>query len=483
MNQKAINSFIYKWRYAIGYTVLVIIFAVAIALAGLYAPGGLTQSEINTLAITNSLSKDSVNLVNIPFHGLQLLVLKLLGVSVLTVKIPAMIFAIASIVAIFFLLKRWFKSNITILSMLIMATTSQLIFLAQSATPQILYVLYSAIIILFSSLILQKAQKPLLWKILLAVSVGISLYTPFFIYINTCLFIAALIHPRTRYHILRKSQRINWLIALGAFALVVAPIVYMSLSNIDVISQLIGLNYLSSFDLLGSIKTLFQTYFWASPILVNDQIAPIFDFASVFIIILGGITLFMNRYTARSYVITAWLIITLPILLANPGYVAVIMVPLFILLTLGTETLLNEWYKLFPKNPYARAIGLISAVALISVMVFGGADRYMNGYRHMPEAVNNSSIDLTLLSKHLVKYPAKVQLIAADDELPLYQTFARFNDHDIIVATSSEARESTNILITAAARESADTNDLEMVSIITNDRASDGDRFYLYKAK
>ena len=104
MNQKAINSFIYKWRYAIGYTVLVIIFAVAIALAGLYAPGGLTQSEINTLAITNSLSKDSVNLVNIPFHGLQLLVLKLLGVSVLTIKIPAMIFAIASIVAIFFLL-------------------------------------------------------------------------------------------------------------------------------------------------------------------------------------------------------------------------------------------------------------------------------------------------------------------------------------------------------------------------------------------
>ena len=163
MNQKAINSFIYKWRYAIGYTVLVIIFAIAIALAGLYAPGGLTQSEINTLAITNSLSKDSVNLVNIPFHGLQLLVLKLLGVSVLTIKIPAMIFAIASIVAIFFLLKRWFKSNITILSMLIMATTSQLIFLAQSATPQILYVLYSAIIILFSSLILQKAQKPLLW--------------------------------------------------------------------------------------------------------------------------------------------------------------------------------------------------------------------------------------------------------------------------------------------------------------------------------
>lgn len=197
-----------------------------------------------------------------------------------------MIFAIASIVAIFFLLKRWFKPSITILSMLIMATTSQLIFLAQSATCQILYVLYSALIILFPSLILQKAQKAITlenhsWP---SASVLVSIHR-FFIYINTCLFIAALIHPRTRYHILRKSQRINWLIALCAFALVVAPIVYMSLSNIDIISQLIGLNYLSSFDPLGSIKTLFQTYFWTSPILDNDQIAPIFDFASVFIII------------------------------------------------------------------------------------------------------------------------------------------------------------------------------------------------------
>lgn len=482
MNQKPINLLIYKWRYVIGYTVLVLLFSLAIVLAGLYAPGGLTQSEIDALALTNSLNTNSLNIINLPFHGLQLLCLQLFGVSVFTIKLPAMIFAIGSIVAIFFLLRRWFKSSIAILSMLIMATTSQLIFLAQYATPQILYVFYSALILLFSSLILQKAQRPLLWKICLALSVGLSFFTPFFIYINFGLLAAAVIHPRTRYHLSRKSQHLNWLVASVILLVLAAPIAFFSLQDFSVILQLTGVESLNSITLLDNIKTLFQTYFWTTPIVVHDQISPIFDFASVFIILLGGLTLFRYRYTARSYVITAWMLLTLPILIVNPSYVAIVFVPLFILLTLGMETLLNEWYKLFPKNPYARGLGLILAIGLVSVMIFSGVDRYMNGYRHMPEAVNNTNSDLRLLDKHLVKHPARVQLIVSEQEASLYKAYARFNKHDIIVTTEPNARESTNILVTNSARSSVNPESLTLVSVATNDRQAEGDRFYLYKA-
>ena len=104
MKREPINLLLYRWRYAIGYTALILVFMLAIALAGLYAPGGLTQHEIDTLAVTNTLGSSSVNLVNLPFHGLQLLSLKLFGVSVLTIKLPAMLFAIGAVVAIFFLL-------------------------------------------------------------------------------------------------------------------------------------------------------------------------------------------------------------------------------------------------------------------------------------------------------------------------------------------------------------------------------------------
>ena len=483
MKREPINLLLYRWRYAIGYTALILVFMLAIALAGLYAPGGLTQSEIDTLAVTHSLGSTTVNLVNLPFHGLQLLSLKLFGVSILTIKLPAMLFAVGAIVAIFFLLRRWFKPNITILAMLIMATTGQLIFLAQSATTQILYVFYSALILLFASLILQKAQKPLLWRLALATSVALSIYTPYFFYINAGLLIAAFIHPRTRYHILRRSQRLNWLGAGALFVLLMSPLVLGIIKDSTILHELAGLSYLSSLDVLDNVKTLFQTYFWVQPVLVNDQIAPIFDFTSLFIIVLGGLALFRHRYTARSYVITGWLLLTLPILIIDPGLVALVVVPLFILLALGIETLLHEWYKLFPKNPYARSFGLILAVGLIGIMVFSGIDRFMNGYRHMPEAAGNSSVDLVLLKQHLAQRPAKVQIIATETELPLYHIYARFSKDEVIVTSDVSERASTNILVSHAAREQLNRDDLELTAIITNDRSADGDRFYLYKVK
>ena len=199
--------------------------------------------------------------------------------------------------------------------------------------------------------------------------------------------------------------------------------------------------------------------------------------------ILGGLALFRHRYTARSYVITGWLVLTLPILIINPSLVAVILVPLFILLALGVETLLHEWYKLFPKNPYARSFGLVLTVGLIGVMVFSGIDRFVNGYRHMPEAAGNSSVDLILLKQHLTKHPAKVQIIASEAELPLYQVYARFGEREVVATSDPTERASTNILVSRAAREQLDTTGLSLTAIVTNNRSADGDRFYLYKVK
>jgi hypothetical protein len=144
---------------------------------------------------------------------------------------------------------------------------------------------------------------------------------------------------------------------------------------------------------------------------------------------------------------------------------------------------LHEWYKLFPKNPYARSFGLVLTVGLIGVMVFSGIDRFVNGYRHMPEAAGNSSVDLILLKQHLTKHPAKVQIIASEAELPLYQVYARFGEREVVATSDPTERASTNILVSRAAREQLDTTDLSLTTIVTNNRSADGDRFYLYKVK
>lgn len=480
MKQQLAHLSLYRWRYAIGYGVLGVLFALSVVTAGLYAPGGISQMEIETIARTNQLADGIFALPDLPFHAVQLASFSLFGVSILTIKLPSIIFSIISAVAIFFLLRRWFKPNIVILSMLIMAATGQFIFLAQQATPHILYVMYSALILLFASLILQRAKGKHIWKIALGISMALSLYTPYFIYINLGLFIAACIHPHPRHYLLKRSERLNWAFALLAASFVILPLAYLCMQSPELVSALLGI-HLADLDLLANIKLLVQSYFWVQPIVVHGQILPIINFSSLALILLGLIVLFQHRYTARSYVIAAWLLLTPPVLIISPHLTAIVIVPLFILLTMGIETLLSEWYKLFPENPYARGVGLVLTITLIGTMIIAGADRYANGYRHLPRAAHEFSTDISLLTKELQKRPAKTELIVDETEYPVYHAMARHNTSALIVMTSPDNITTQNVLFTRKARETHAPYAWELQRIVTNGHAEQGDRFYLYK--
>ena len=146
--QKVTDIFLYRWRYAFGYTLLVLLYIGAVTVSALHAPGGLSQAEIDMVNTTNHLkfSSEGLAVTNLPFHLLQLAFFKLFGVSLLTIKAPAVLLSIISSIAIFFLLKRWFKPSTTILSLLIMISTGQFLFIGQSAAVGVLYILYTCLL-------------------------------------------------------------------------------------------------------------------------------------------------------------------------------------------------------------------------------------------------------------------------------------------------------------------------------------------------
>lgn len=480
MKQQLANLLLYRWRYIVGYGLLAMLFVLAVITASLYAPGGVTQAEITAIERTNLVAAGNFSVPNLPLHLVQWLSFTVFGVSLFSIKLPAIIFSTIAAVALFFLLRRWFKPNVAILSMLIMTTTGQFMFLAQHATSQILYVMYSALILLFASLILQKAKGHLLWKICLAASVALSCYTPYFIYINLVLLVAALFHPHTRHHLMRRPQRLNWFIAFSVLILLVAPLAYICYQTPELLTKIIGHESLE-LDILANILIIVKSYLWIEPIMTGSHIAPIMDFSSLALVTLGAIVLLRHRYTARTYVIAAWLLLTLPILLFRPQLTAAMIVPLFILLAVGVETLLSEWYKLFPKNPYARGAGLVLLIGLIGLMVFSGVDRFTRGYRHLPMAVHGFSKDISLVRQQLNTDNAKAGLIVSADELPLYSALASYDDYDLSVSTNPHDVQSSNMMVTHDALKSVH-KDWTLRRIVTNDRTTDGDRLYLYKA-
>ena len=493
------NWTIYRWRYVLGYGALILLFIAAVTAAGAYAPGGLSQQEIDMIGITNQVDlfkPSTYAITNLPFHLLQSLSFLLLGTTILSTKLPAIILSIAVAISLFFLLRRWFRPNVAILSMLIMVATGQLIFLSQSFTPGILYVLYTTLILLFASLVVQRAKYQQLWKIALGITLGLSMFTPYFWYINLGLLAVALIHPHPRHFLISRRYRKSWIPAIIVSLVIFGAAVYLGITQPTFGKVAFGIESLN-FDLLANAKTLLQTYFWIPPVVVNGQIMPIMDFASLALIVLGFMRTIRERSTARSYMIWIWLLLAIPLLLVRPDLTAIITVPLFILLAIGIETLLREWYGLFPKNPYARGVGLVLMVGLISVMTLSGIDRYTHGYKYTPEVAEAFNADLTLLnSMELTPRGESSALIIIDaHEEPLFRAYTKSvikhsdlefdTDRTQFPAPSSGSDKST-IIVSNAARarlQQPNASDWQLVSILTNDRSTDADRLYIYKAR
>lgn len=485
MKKTLSTLFFYRWRYPLGYSALVLTLLAVMAIALLHAPGGLTAAEINNLAPTEQLLQGNPQAVNLPLHALQAISFLLLGVSMVSIKLPSIVLAALSAIAIFFLLRRWFKPGIATLSLSLMIATGQFMYIAQHFSGGVLYIFWTSLILLCASLVMQRARSPLVWKVALAVSVAFSLYTPYFWYINLGLCIVALIHPHTRHLLLAKKYRAGWLVAGSVFAFCIAPLALLCVLQPAHLSQLFGWEALQTPTLEG-IKVLAWTYVWPAPTIVYGQVLPALDISALALIVLGGLLSLQRWHTARSYMIGAWMILSLPILLFIPHMSVLITVPLFILLAAGVESLLTQWYKLFPRNPYARGVGLLLLVALIGVMTISGVNRYVHSYHDIPTVAAEHSNDLALLRGNVMKeLPANAhaKLLVSQEEQQFYEIVTKRSPRiPLEVATQIDPTQQATIIVTQRAHQTfSPPKEFSLQRVITNSHHHSSDRFYLYK--
>jgi hypothetical protein len=146
-------------------------------------------------------------------------------------------------------------------------------------------------------------------------------------------------------------------------------------------------------------------------------------------------------------------------------------------MAMGISTLLSNWYQLFPRNPYARLAGLIPLAVLIGGMVLSGVNRYMYGYQYDPQTAGNFSEDLRLVNEQLGKKEGTVAMIVGEKEVPFYQVIAHHQD-DILVSTASTPASAPTTIVSRAAYTKTKT---EPWRIITDSKANEADRFYIYK--
>ena len=473
MNKLDVSDFfIYRYRYILGYGLIGLLLVGLLFFAALYVPNGLAQSEINSVVTSDSLSFRPLTqavIINLPYHLLQKASLALFGVSNLTVKLPSIILGLSSAVCLLFLLRHWFKPGIAVIVSTVAIITGQFLLVAQSGSPGILYLFWPIVLLLLATLVAKKYQPNTLWKVLFFIAAALSLYTPLSLYILIAFIAAVLSHPHLRY-LARQLSKLKLLIALTASVLLVLPLGWRIVQEPRLGLTLLGIPGQWS-GLKANIIQLAQEFFGFTLSSSTNLMIPVFGLASMVLIALGVYKVIRSRNTVQSYLIAAWSLCLLPILIINPTYTGIAFVPLVLLLAIGFETLLHNWYQLFPYNPYARVAGLIPLIVLLGVLAVSGVDRYVYGYYYNPTVVKGFSKDLVLLPKD-TKY-----IVVSQAELPFYSVVAKHHSKMTVLTTVPAADSFT---MTQAAR-SQPVIGYTIDKIISSARQKHADRFYVYK--
>lgn len=459
---------LYRWRYIIGYSAIGLLLAGLLLFAGLYLPGGLSTSEhtsvIRSTAMTFS-DPSTLAIQNAPYYLLQKGVFHLFGISIFTIKLPSLILALASAIGLTLLLRRWFKPNIAVLASFIAISTGQFIYIAQHGTPSVLYIFWPIALLLLGTQITRGKKWRFLWKVLFSVVAALSLYTPLGTYPLLAVLLAVVFHPHLR-AIIRRLSRVRLSIVTAIFLVLIAPLFWFITINPQLGLTLLGAP--TNWQGFGTnAVTVLKQYFLFWDPSITTVMTPVFGLGSALLIILGLYRLIRTRETTRSYLVIFWMLCIVPVLILNPGFTSVTFVPSVLMLAAGLTSLIGYWYRLFPRNPYARVTGLIPIAILVGALVSTGLFRYIYSYHYHPEVAPMYSKDLRLLPQDTR------QLVVAKDEQAFYKAVASYRD-DLTVTTTPTSDVFT---VTRQARKNIDG--YEVGRIITNEFSREADRFYV----
>jgi len=455
----------------LGYGAILAFLIYSLATVSLTSPGGISFAERQSVVDSSSLQATNlagIDVIDLPYRFMQHISMLTFGVSNFSVKLPSILIAFVTAIGIILLLRRWFHRHIAVIASLVALTTSEFLFLTQDGTPAILYLFWTVWLLLFGTYIAKKVKYLFSAKVMFFIGLALSLYTPLSIYTLLALSITAFLHPHLRYLFKQLPKgKLTGAFIFGVIALL--PLAYSIVTKPSIGLTLLGIPN-SMPNIWSNIQQLAHTFFGFSTPTISEIMTPFFGLGSILLIIFGVAKLIRTSATTQSYLILVWSIILVPIVILNPDKALVLLLPLTLLLSTGIDTLLDYWYSLFPKNPYARVAGLIPIFVLIGTLVWSGFERYTYGYHYSPDIYSYYTDDLKLLKDR------KVQIVVAPGELEFYRAL-RVYHHDLDVQTAPYADQ-------VFATHDADKSKFESYKIdkiLTSSSSSESDRFYIYK--
>ena len=201
------------------------------------------------------------------------------------------------------------------------------------------------------------------------------------IYPIVAIAIAGMLHPHVRFT-LRRIKHWQYSVGIAFFLIVLSPLILSISMHPAGGFELLGIpdHRPSAAELVTNAKLVVKSFLNLGNAIVGIIPQPIFGAASFIIIVLGFLQTLKDWYSARSYMLLIWSAMFIPLAILNPDKLLICIVPAYLFLAIGVETLIREWYRLFPFNPYARLAGVFPLVALLGGIMTSNTAQYFYGH-------------------------------------------------------------------------------------------------------
>lgn len=475
------DLFLYKHRFTFGYILLAITFMIAVFSLADIAPIGLSQNERDSLLASSSLNLETLkqgNVVNFPYHSVQHLFLYIFGLNFFSIKLPTLLFAIATGIFIILLFNRHFTNTIAILSSIMSLFSVAILFVSGNGSPLIMYPFWLSMIIWLGSKLINQKKPNILLATLLVASLIFSLYTPYMFYVVTLIVIAGFLRPHARF-VLRKLGLLKLSLCFITISILLLPFAYFLYINPNTLHALLAGHFADFSGFFANLKSGFSAIIPFGNYHDTVFLSPLFNLTVILLAIIGLISLLRRWLSAYGLVIFVVLVFSVIATGLDPSSITATFVPIILLTGVGISTIVKTWYSYFPNNPYAHLLSFVPLAVLSAIIILSNFTFFISGYTYAPIAVHNFNNDLELIQRELK--PNDYLLVSSDNsDLNFYNFVAERCGYRLATDTPKNAGKHQIAVIQPY---EINAENLALQRIVTSSRAENSDRLYIYTTK
>ena len=423
------NSWLYRFRYPIAGVILALIATFMVAYRFWDVPAGLSQAEVESAASTSALyygnpilhpASDADSLVNLPWSVLQWLSINIFGLSVMSLRLPAVILTLISVILLILLVRRLIRPSLAMMAGLLLVSSSFMISIARAGTPIAMtaFLLISLLLYAYHILSDRSVARRRLAVVGLIVTAGLMCYMVGGVYILLTILLVAVLHPQTRLVIRRGAKLIP--VAVAGLVIITLPLIIAVIHGIltgnnNSVMELFAIGVPSVDNLVACLLA----YAGLQPSVVGGLIAPMLTMVGAALVGVGLIYVAATARTSiRFYLIIGMIVLSLILGSCDPNFVYLLFVPTIILEAAALSYITGQWYGLFPNNPYARVFAIVPIAILIGSLCSVDASRYFNA------ASYNSAV-----------------VYSYDQTLPVLVDFIKDNDDTLLGVVVPDSRD------------------------------------------